>query len=84
LRELLNKVKYLRTGTCFGSKRFELPVSEYIDNLRIGIVEVTEVHTMCRANTHAGRIFAFSYPVNAEGTFIHIAVRVRIPGFVRA
>lgn len=61
-----------------------LPVFQSIGNVAVGIIKITKIHTFCRTNGNAGWLFALGDPMVTKSTFINIAIRVRIPCFVRA
>jgi hypothetical protein len=68
----------------FRRKGLEFAVFQHIHNFGIGIIQVTEIHTLGRAYAYTSRIFSLTDTMNTECAFINITVRVRIAGFIRA
>jgi hypothetical protein len=66
----------LRFGAGFGCQRFEFTVLQNVDQLGIGILKITKVHAFGRAYAYAGRIRSLAYPVDAEGAFVNITIRM--------
>ncbi len=74
----------MRICSCFRSQYLVFSVFQCIRNLTVGIVEVAEIHTFCRANRHARWFFAFGDTMVAERAFINVTFRMRISGIIRA
>jgi hypothetical protein len=45
-------------------------------DLAVGIIQISEVHTVSRAYRHAGRIHSFLDTVNTEGALVRITFRM--------
>ncbi|MCK7536087.1 MAG: hypothetical protein MZV63_36430 [Marinilabiliales bacterium] len=53
-------------------------------NIAVGIIKIAKIEAFGWTNLNTGRLHAVFYPVIAEGAFINIPVRMRIPCIIRA
>lgn len=81
---LLNQVIYMRFCSGFRNQCFMFAFFQHHRNFAFRVVEVAKIHALRRANSDAGRLLAFLYPMNTECAFINITVRMRISCIVWA
>ncbi len=53
-------------------------------NRAVGIIEITEIHTVCRTYGYARRVKPILRSMDAEGAFICVAVGMNEAGIIRA
>ena len=58
--------------------------ADYFRNLTVWVVQITEIHTGCRADRNTCGILPFCNPVHTESTFINVPVWMNITSIVRA
>jgi hypothetical protein len=68
--------------SCLGYEGLVLALLKHHTHIAVGIIEVTEVHALRRAYSHACRFHPLVDPVNAEGALVNITLWMRVAGVI--